>query len=161
MRDTSHVTMTPEMLGLPAKPVGPGHNLPHMTCHHWAVHRLTCAQYEDLREFAGGRCGICKIPEAETRTGLLAVDHFHGKDGASFFRGMLCNWCNQSVMQCIDGLKAWGRQNRPYEEAAREYERHPWERPSEEALRQLAARTAMPRKTPARIAVPMLAPSET
>jgi hypothetical protein len=136
------VTIAPfSQVGLPAKPVGPGHNKPHMICHHWAFHRLTCAEYEDLRKFAGGHCGICKIPEAETRRGFLTVDHFHGKNGADFIRGMLCDWCNQSVMQCFDGIKAWGLQNRPYEEAAREYERNSWERPSGEALRQMAART--------------------
>jgi Recombination endonuclease VII len=144
-------------VGLLVKPAGPGHNAPHMTCHHWAYHGLTCAEYEDLRTFSEGRCGICKIPEAGTRRGFLDVDHFHGKNGASFLRGMLCSWCNQSVMQCIDGLKAWGRHNRIWEPAAREYESRPWERPSEEALRQMAARTEMPRKTSSRLAMPAFA----
>lgn len=142
-----------DRVGLPAKPAGPGHNSPGMICHHWAVHRLTCADYEDLRAFAGGKCGICNTPEAKTRRGFLVVDHFHGKNGASFIRGMLCDWCNQSVMLCIDGLKAWNPVNRQFEAAAREYERHSWEQPSDEAVRQLAAREEMPRKTsPRRVA---------
>jgi Recombination endonuclease VII len=159
-RDTSHVTIAPfSQVGLPAKPVGPGHNLPHMVCHHWAFHRLTCAEYEDLRKIAGGRCGICKVLEAETPRGLLVVDHFHGKNGASFIRGMLCDFCNGSVMQCFDGIKAWGA-NRQWEEAARLYDSNPWEQPSEEALRQLAARTeklptSLTRPRPALIQIPL------
>lgn len=139
------MTTLRDPVGLPAKPDGSGHNGPGRICHHWAAYRLTCAQYENLREFAGGRCGICKIPEAETRRGYLVVDHFHGANGGSFIRGMLCDWCNQSVMQCIDGLKPWGA-NRAWEGPAREYERSPWQQPSEEAVRQLAARTEKPPK---------------
>jgi hypothetical protein len=128
------------------KPVGIGHNAPHMRCNHWALYRLTCAEYEDLRAFAGGICGICKTPEADTKRGMLVIDHFHGHGRGWFIRGMLCDWCNTSVMQCLDGIKAWGPRNRPYEATAREYEANSWEQPSEEALRQMAGRTEMPRK---------------
>jgi hypothetical protein len=124
-----------------AKPTGPGHNAAGMTCNHYALYRMSCEQYEALRARAAGRCELCKIPEEQTRRGFLVIDHFHGRNGGSFIRGMLCDWCNTSVMQCADGIKAWGRQNRPWEDAAREYERNPWQQPSEEALRQLAART--------------------
>jgi len=122
---------------------GLGHNSPPLRCHHWAVYRLTCEEYESVRRHAEGCCGICKTPEAETRRGILHVDHFHGQNGVWFIRGMLCGWCNQSVMQCFDGLKPWNPVNRQYEDAAREYERNSWEKPSEEALRQMAARTEM------------------
>jgi hypothetical protein len=103
---------------------------------------MPCEEYEALRARAAGHCELCKIPEALTRRGFLVIDHFHGIKGTSFIRGLLCDWCNQSVMQCLDGLKPWGA-NREWEAAAREYERHPWHQPSESALRQLAARTEM------------------
>lgn len=141
--------MRVDQIGFPAKPVGVGHNKPHMTCHHWALHRLTCAEYEDLRAFANGKCGVCQIPEAETWRGFLVIDHFHSRSGnGEFIRGMLCDWCNQSVMQCIDGLKAWNPLNREWEESARQYEAEPWEQPTEEALRLMAARQEVPRTTP-------------
>ena len=122
------------------KPVGPGHNAPGMVCHHYALYRMTCEEYEALRARTGGRCELCNVPEEETRRGFLVIDHFHGRNGGSFIRGMLCDWCNQSVMRCIDGIQAWGA-NRAWEAAAREYEHNPWHQPSGEALRQLAART--------------------
>lgn len=126
-------------VGFPAKPAGPGHNGPGRICHHWAAYRLTCAQYEKLRAFAGGLCGICKIPEAMTQRGFLIVDHFHSRCRASFIRGMLCDWCNQSVMECIDGLRVWGA-NRHWEAAAREYERNSWQQPSAVAIQEMAER---------------------
>lgn len=124
-----------------AKPTGPGHNRPDLVCHHVLYHGLSCEEYEAMRERAGGRCEICKVDERETKRGFLVVDHFHGSGpAAEFTRGMLCDFCNNSVMQAYDGLKAWGA-NRRFEEAAREYERNSWEQPSEQALREMAART--------------------
>jgi len=125
------------------KPVGPGHNRPDLKCHHQVIYGLTCREYEEMRARAGGRCEICKVDEKDTHRGFLVVDHFHGwAPGASFIRGMLCDWCNKSVMQAYDGLKPWGKQ-RHYEDAAREYERNSWQQPSAVALREMAERTEM------------------
>ena len=135
------VGMTTSDETLPAVP-GPGHSRAGVLCHHAAQHGMSCEEYNDLRARAGGHCEICGVDEKETWRGYLVVDHFHGKNGASVTRGMPCDWCNQSVMQCLDGLKPWG-ENRAYEEAARAYERNPWDQPSDEALRQMAARTEM------------------
>lgn len=114
------------------------------------MYGLTCEQYEDMRERAAGRCPICKVAEKDTPRGFLVIDHFHGHrsvPGSAFIRGLICDWCNQSVMQAHDGLKAWGKTNRQYRQAAAEYERNSWQEPSEAARRIMAARTEkLPRK---------------
>jgi hypothetical protein len=119
------------------------------TCHHFYYHGLTCDEYDLLRARADGRCEICGIPEAETPRGSLVVDHFQ-KDQISFIRGMLCDRCNNGVMNCIDGFKVWGA-NRKWEAAARRYEANSWEKPSAAALEAMAARTEMlPKGQPVR-----------
>lgn len=137
--------MSPRNPSLP-KPTGPGHNRPDLVCHHRVIYGLTCDQYEDMRARAAGVCPVCKIDEKDTPRGWLVIDHFHGSyyvPGSAFIRGLICDWCNQSVMQAHDGLKPWGKTNRQYREAAAEYERNSWQEPSEAALRVMAARTEM------------------
>lgn len=120
-------------------------------CHHYAYLGMPCDEYEALRAHAGGHCEICGIAEGDTPRGHLVVDHFHGEQGtgASFIRGMICDKCNGGVMTCIDGYKVWG-ENRKWEAAARAYEANSWQKPSEEALRQMAARTEKLPKVPRR-----------
>lgn len=113
------------------------------TCHHFAYHGLTCDQYDELLARAKGHCEICGIAQEETPRGQLVVDHFHGQRGASFIRGMLCDYCNGAVMPCVDGLKVWGASSRKWEARARAYEADSWQAPSPEALLQMAARREM------------------
>ncbi|MFE9064876.1 endonuclease domain-containing protein [Streptomyces violaceusniger] len=92
-------------------------------------HRLTCDEYDELRERAGGCCEICGTPEAETGGKRLVVDHFEGR-GFRLVRGLLCDSCN-AVMSCVDGTKRWGV-NRRWESEALEYEASSWQQPTPE-----------------------------
>lgn len=128
------------------------------TCHHFTYHGLTCDQYDAMRARANGHCEICGIAEQDTRRGSLVVDHFRGRR-TRVIRGMICDTCNASVMQCIDGNKVWGPGTRALEDRARAYDSNPWQMPSEEALQEMAARTEMlakndPRRLPTREYVP-------
>jgi hypothetical protein len=137
MRETSQVTRATQMtLGARHKASGVG------PCQHLVLYGLSCEDYEELRARARGHCEICGIAEGDTPRGYLVVDHFHGDDrpGVAFIRGMICDKCNAGVMACLDGLKVWGA-NRKWEAAARAYEANSWHRPSDEARRQMAART--------------------
>lgn len=67
----------------------------HATCQH-RVYRMTCEQFEDLRERAAGRCEVCRIPAEETPQGKLQIDH-DGRLGQSAVRGLLCPGCNTLV----------------------------------------------------------------
>ena len=94
-------------------------------CHHFEYHRLTCDEYDDLRERADGHCEICDTPEAETGGRRLVIDHFHGRR-LWIVRGLLCDRCN-SLMSCFDGTKNWGA-NRRLELLARSYQLLSWQR---------------------------------
>ncbi|MER6601169.1 endonuclease domain-containing protein [Streptomyces parvus] len=96
-------------------------------CHHFHEHRLTCDEYDRLKERAAGCCEICGTPEAETGGRRLVVDHFEGRL-FRLVRGLLCDRCN-SVMSCIDGTKRWGA-NRRWEARARQYEAASWHQPT-------------------------------
>lgn len=71
----------------------------HSPCAH-ERYRLTCAEFDELWTFAGGRCQICRKPPEETPDGKLFIDH---AGEYSFFavRGLLCSKCN-SLMAYID-----------------------------------------------------------
>jgi hypothetical protein len=126
-----------------------------LTCTHFTNHRLTCDDYDVLRQRADGCCEICRTPEEETGREILVIDHFEaGLD--SFVRGLLCDRCN-AVMSCFDGNKVWG-DNRRWEAKAREYERNSFQRPSERALALMAKRTEMFSKFDPRYKVPEFTP---
>lgn len=120
------------------------------TCHHFFFHGLTCDQYDDLLDRANGCCEICGVAGKETPRGFLVVDHYHGKKVASFIRGMLCDYCNGTVMACVDGLKVWGPVSRKWEAKGREYEANSWQRPTPAQLTEMAERTEKPPKNPPR-----------
>lgn len=109
------------------------------TCHHFIYHGLTCDSYDELRARAGGHCEICGIAEEETRRGSLEVDHCE-KQGLHVVRGMLCHYCNNVVMCCLDGKKPWGEASRRWEAKAREYEADSWHQLTPEVLVAAAAR---------------------
>lgn len=73
---------------------------PHTSCHH-QLYRLTCADFDALRERSNGCCEICGTPEPETPTGVLHIDH-DGRYGWAAVRGLLCPKCN-ALMRYVDG----------------------------------------------------------
>lgn len=115
------------------------HSVTGKTCHHFEYHRLTCDDYDRLRERAAGRCEICGTPEAETGGKRLVVDHFQGR-GVRLIRGLLCDSCN-AVMSCVDGTKRWGA-NRRWESKALDYQAASWEQPSPGQLATMLAEQA-------------------
>lgn len=93
---------------------GKGHASPGKKCHHLHEYRLSCHQYEELRDRASEFCEICGIDEEHVYRELLHIDHCHetGKP-----RGLLCAKCN-AVMACFDGRKTWGANRRWERQAA-------------------------------------------
>ncbi|MFF7022992.1 endonuclease domain-containing protein [Streptomyces klenkii] len=71
----------------------------HATCQHGA-YRLTCQDYDDLWEHAGGKCEICRTSAAETPHGKLFIDHAQ-EYGFFAVRGLLCSKCN-TLMRYVD-----------------------------------------------------------
>lgn len=67
-----------------------------------AKYGLTIEQYEDMRLNQLYCCAICGENEANSRDGVLAVDHDHetGK-----VRGLLCNHCNLGLGHLNDNPK--------------------------------------------------------
>src|SRR4051812_19457719 len=82
----------------PSRKTETRHSKAGKTCHHFVYHRLTCDEYDALRERAAGRCEICGTAEADTGGRRLVVDHFHGGK-LHLIRGLLCDSCNV-VMSC-------------------------------------------------------------
>jgi hypothetical protein len=109
------------------------------TCHHFQYHGLTCDDYDALRARANGHCEICGIAEEETRRGVLEVDHCE-MQGLHVVRGLLCHYCNNVVMCCLDGGKPWSEASRRWESKAREYADNPWHELTPEVLAAAAAR---------------------
>ncbi|MFF6847073.1 endonuclease domain-containing protein [Streptomyces antimycoticus] len=89
------------------------------TCHHFQRYRITCAEYDDLRARAGGRCEICKRDENEVPGEALIIDHVHDRESL-IIRGLVCARCN-SVMACHDGTKKWGPSSLMFADKARTY----------------------------------------
>ena len=104
------------------------HERDPVLCHHRSCHKLSCDEYDALRERAAGRCEICGITEAETPRGSLVIDHYTQGDNW-YVRGLLCDKCN-AVMACYDGKKPWG-ENRKWEAKAAEYVAKSWHRPDD------------------------------
>ncbi|HMG63713.1 MAG TPA: endonuclease domain-containing protein [Streptosporangiaceae bacterium] len=109
------------------------------TCHHFLFHRLACDEFDALSARANGHCEICGAAEEDTKRGSLVVDHFYAP-GAYVIRGMLCDWCNTTVMACIDGKKVWGTETRKWEAKGHEYEANSWDALTPEVLVLMAAR---------------------
>lgn len=93
-------------------------------CHHFARFKLTCNEFDELRERAAGACEICLTPESQTGGSRLVIDHFSSPTEC-YIRGLLCDRCN-TVMACFDGTKKWG-QNRIWEPAAQRYAESSWQ----------------------------------
>lgn len=62
----------------------------HASCYH-VGYSLTCAEYNDLRRLAKGRCKVCT-----TETARLYIDHDHSI-GQWAVRGLVCHRCNQHL----------------------------------------------------------------
>ncbi|MEV8398830.1 endonuclease domain-containing protein [Streptomyces niveus] len=114
---------------MPSRKTETRHSRTGKTCHHFMYHRLTCDEFDQLRERAAGRCEICSTPELETGGRRLVIDHFRGGD-FHLIRGLLCDACN-AVMSCVDGTKRWG-ENRRWEARALLYEAASWHPPTAE-----------------------------
>lgn len=71
----------------------------HQTCHH-GMYRLTCADYDELWDYAHGVCQICGIQPEDTPIGKLVIDHAP-EYGFYAVRGLLCSKCN-SLMRYVD-----------------------------------------------------------
>jgi hypothetical protein len=99
-----------------------------LVCNHYSTYGLTCDHYDDMRQRAGYRCEICRLPEGEAKRGKLVVDHHSGRGGIEWhIRGLLCDRCN-SLMSRIDG-HARGSGNRRLEAEARAYAANSWQVP--------------------------------
>jgi len=57
------------------------------------LYRMTCAEYQSLRDRADGRCEICGIPETDLITKRLDIDHDPAV-GQWAVCGLLCVRCN-------------------------------------------------------------------
>jgi hypothetical protein len=121
----------------PSRKTETRHHPKGKTCHHFAYHGLTCDEYDALRERAAGRCEICGVAEEETRSGHLEVDHSQ-ELGIHLVRGLLCHYCNNVVMCCLDGCKPWSEASRQWEAKAREYVTNSWHQVTPEALARAA-----------------------
>ena len=108
------------------------HERDPVLCHHRACHKLSCDEYDALRERAAGHCEICGIAEEETPRGTLEIDHYT-EGGIWYVRGLLCGKCNGGVMACFDGNKKWG-ENRKWEAKAAEYVARSWHRPDDRVV---------------------------
>lgn len=139
INDPSGVLPPPALQAPPAavRRTNYGHQMrPDLRCTHaQPCYRLTCDEYDAMRDRAGDRCEICNRLDVETPRGELVIDHFQDEGGPCFVRGLLCDRCN-SVMQRHDGLAHWGPRSRPWAEKARAYHLNAFRRPSEETYRQ-------------------------
>ncbi|MFF1834161.1 endonuclease domain-containing protein [Streptomyces sp. NPDC058231] len=106
---------------------------PDLKCTHVYSYRLTCDEYEAMRDRAQDRCEICDRLDRETPRGELVIDHFAGGKGVWFVRGLLCDRCN-SVMQRHDGTAPWGPASRPFAIKARAYHLGAFGEPTREVL---------------------------
>lgn len=72
------------------------HRSPASTCMTHKKYLLTCEDYDELVDRAGGCCEICLIAPEETAAGLLHIDHDHAR-GWGAVRGLLCGPCNNRL----------------------------------------------------------------
>lgn len=64
-----------------------------ITCGH-RIYGMDCADLDELYEFAGHACQICRISERDS--GVLHIDH-DPPVGDYAVRGLLCGWCNTNL----------------------------------------------------------------
>ncbi|MFI0827206.1 endonuclease domain-containing protein [Streptomyces roseolus] len=102
---------------------------PDLACPH-DLYRLTCDDYEAMRDRARDCCEICGLHGHDTPRGALVVDHFEG-GGARFVRGLLCDRCN-SLMQRHDGTAPWGPKSLHRSGEARAYHLNAFSNPTDE-----------------------------
>ncbi|MYX33444.1 MULTISPECIES: endonuclease domain-containing protein [unclassified Streptomyces] len=105
---------------------------PNRRCTH-DLYRLSCAQYDAMRDRAQDRCEICGVLDRETPRGQLVIDHFEAR-GVFFVRGLLCDRCN-SVMQRHDRSAPWGPRSLPFADKARAYHLNAFGEPGPDRLR--------------------------
>jgi hypothetical protein len=89
----------------------------HGSCYH-VGYRLSCAEYDDLRRLAEGRCKLCKA-----ETPRLLIDHDHAL-GDWAVRGLICHPCNQH-------LKVVDAGRRPKSPAVARYMANAWHKRQE------------------------------
>jgi hypothetical protein len=109
-----------------------GHQQLPALCTHAVTYRLTCDEYEAMRDRAEDRCEICRRRDRDTPRGELVIDHFQGR-GVWFVRGLLCDRCN-ALMQRHDGTAPWGPATRALAAEARAYHLRAFGEPSAEEL---------------------------
>lgn len=74
--------------------------IPHGACVRHAIYRLTCEQFDMLRERNGGQCEVCTTAPGT----YVDHDHEHPHGGA---RGLVCPSCNSRVREVeVRGLAA-------------------------------------------------------
>lgn len=81
--------MTPQVGGINA----------HPSCGTHQGRRLTCEEYDDLRQIMAGCCQMCGV-----RTDLLDIDHDHAL-GDWAVRGLLCGSCNCTLGWIEQGVR--------------------------------------------------------
>ncbi|MFD4315057.1 endonuclease domain-containing protein [Streptomyces sp. NPDC058548] len=106
-------------------------------CTHKYEHRLTCDEYDAMRDRAQGECELCDTPDHETPRGQLVIDHFRGRR-FRIIRGLICDRCN-SVMSRHDATAPWGPASLPFAERARAYHLNAFSRPTVELLQRADA----------------------
>lgn len=73
------------------------HHVSGRPCSTHSTYLLTCEEYDDLWERAGGRCEACgHLPIPERASDYLVIDHDH-RYGAGAVRGLICQWCNGAL----------------------------------------------------------------
>lgn len=83
------------------------------------VYGITAAQWQDMFDAQGGKCGICKKATGSGGGKRLAVDHDHNccpgkRSCGKCVRGLLCASCNQKVGFYEDykeEIKSWIGEN--------------------------------------------------
>lgn len=76
-------------------------NRRHSKCQH-LVYRMSCEDFDELWDYADGRCQICGVT-AEQTPGALVIDH-DGRYERLAVRGLLCGKCNWLMRKADRGL---------------------------------------------------------
>jgi hypothetical protein len=88
---------------------------PKKVCHHWAVYRLRCEEYDGLLWRAQDHCEICRRPAGELYNGKLHIDH-DSRLGTAWdhVRGLLCAKCNSNLRYVDNGFREPTPEQRRY-----------------------------------------------
>lgn len=84
----------------------------HRACGGHSAYRLTCLEFETMRQARCGECAICDLPA------VLEIDHDHAI-GLTAVRGLVCRPCNNRLAEVDMG-------ERPPTAAESYYLRHAW-----------------------------------